>query len=71
MIKPIGLIDGHYECRSMKQTVPILADLLALKVVDEKNGEMTLKHPKATGSPPLCARSFDFQCYPRCDPMYR
>ena len=45
MIKPIGLINGHYECRSFKQTVPILTDLLALEVVDETHGEITVKHP--------------------------
>jgi catechol 2,3-dioxygenase-like lactoylglutathione lyase family enzyme len=45
MIKPIGLINGHYECRSLKETVPILSDLLALEIVDEKGGEVTLKHP--------------------------
>ena len=45
MIKPIALANGHYECRSLKQTVPILTDVLALEVVDEKAGEVTLKHP--------------------------
>ena len=45
MIKPIALINGHYECRSLKQTVPILTDLLALEVIEEKNSELTLKHP--------------------------
>jgi len=45
MLKPMALVNGHYECRSLKQTVPILADLLALEVVDEKNGEVTVKHP--------------------------
>ena len=45
MLKPIALVNGHYECRSLKQTVPILTDLLALEVVEEKSGEVTLKHP--------------------------
>ena len=45
MLKPIALINGHYECRSLKQTVPILTDLLALEVVEEKSDEVTLKHP--------------------------
>lgn len=45
MLKPIALINGHYECRSLKQTVPILTDLLALEVVEENNGEVALKHP--------------------------
>jgi len=45
MLKPIALVNGHYECRSLKQTVPILTDLLALDVIAEKSGEVTLKHP--------------------------
>ena len=45
MLKPIALVNGHYECRSLKQTVPILTDLLALEVVEENRGEVTLKHP--------------------------
>ena len=45
MLKPIALVNGHYECRSLKQSVPILTDLLALEVVEEKSGEVTLKHP--------------------------
>ncbi len=32
MIKPIGLISGHYECRSFDETIPILTDVLALEV---------------------------------------
>ena len=32
MFKPIGLVAGHYECRSLQQTLPILQDLLALEV---------------------------------------
>ena len=45
MLKPTGLIRGHYECRSFDQTLPILNDILALEVVGEKNGEKTPKHP--------------------------
>ena len=33
MIKPVALVHGHYECRSLKQTVPILEELLALEIV--------------------------------------
>ena len=40
MLKPTGLIRGHYECRSSDQTLPILNDILALEVVAEKNGEV-------------------------------
>lgn len=45
MIKTIGLIQGHYECRSLKETVPVLAGLLALEVVREGERECTMKHP--------------------------
>lgn len=49
MIKPIALVNGHYECRSLKQTLPILTDLLALEIVKEKAGEVTVKHPIPSG----------------------
>jgi catechol 2,3-dioxygenase-like lactoylglutathione lyase family enzyme len=45
MLKPTGLIRGHYECRSFDQTIPILNELVALEVVGEKNNEKILKHP--------------------------
>jgi catechol 2,3-dioxygenase-like lactoylglutathione lyase family enzyme len=45
VLKPTGLTRGHYECRSFDQTLPILNDLLALEVVDERNGEKIVKHP--------------------------
>ena len=45
MFKPIGLVAGHYECRSLQQTLPILQDLLALEVVARNDGETVLKHP--------------------------
>jgi catechol 2,3-dioxygenase-like lactoylglutathione lyase family enzyme len=44
MIKPVALVNGHYECRSLKQTVPILEELLALEVVSQGNGNMIMKH---------------------------
>ncbi len=30
MLKPIGLVSGHYECRSFTESLPILKELLAL-----------------------------------------
>ena len=45
MLKPTGLIQGHYECRSFAETIPILTDILALEVAGEKGGEKVLKHP--------------------------
>ena len=45
MLKPVGIIHGHYECRSLDETLPIFTDLLALEVVRRADGEAVLKHP--------------------------
>jgi catechol-2,3-dioxygenase len=45
MLKPVGLINGHYECRSFDETLPIFTDLLALDIVERRNGEVVVKHP--------------------------
>ncbi|MCZ6626132.1 MAG: VOC family protein [Deltaproteobacteria bacterium] len=45
MLKPLGLIHGHYECRSLEETLPIFTDLLALEVVNRKDGQAIVKHP--------------------------
>ena len=45
MIRTTGIIRGHYECRSLQQTVPILQELLALDIVSEAPGQVTMKHP--------------------------
>ena len=45
MIKPIGLTHGHYECRSFRDTLPILKNFLAFEVVTETNGNVIMKHP--------------------------
>ena len=45
MLKPTALVAGHYESRSLKQSLPILQDLLALEVVAGNDGETVLKHP--------------------------
>jgi catechol 2,3-dioxygenase-like lactoylglutathione lyase family enzyme len=45
MLKPIGLTHGHYECRSLNETIPVFTDLLAMKVVARGNGEAVLQHP--------------------------
>jgi catechol 2,3-dioxygenase-like lactoylglutathione lyase family enzyme len=45
MLKPTGLIRGHYECRSFEQTIPILSDVLALEVIGDEDGTKILKHP--------------------------
>jgi catechol 2,3-dioxygenase-like lactoylglutathione lyase family enzyme len=45
MINPVGLTHGHYECRSFKDTLPILQDMLAFEIVDETDGNVIVKHP--------------------------
>lgn len=45
MIKPLGLIHGHYECRSLNETVPAFIDLLALEVVEKGHRQVIVKHP--------------------------
>lgn len=45
MLKPIGLISGHYECRSFTESLPILKEFLALDVVGDTDGAKIVKHP--------------------------
>jgi len=45
MLKPIGLIAGHYECRFLDETLPVFTELLAMQVIDRQPDEATLKHP--------------------------
>jgi len=45
MLKITGLIAGHYECRSLAETLPIFTDLLAMEIEERKSNEVILKHP--------------------------
>jgi catechol 2,3-dioxygenase-like lactoylglutathione lyase family enzyme len=45
MVKPLGLVQGHYECRSLDDSLPIFTDLLALEIVERKADQAILKHP--------------------------
>jgi catechol 2,3-dioxygenase-like lactoylglutathione lyase family enzyme len=45
MLKPVGLTHGHYECRSLDETLPVFTDLLAMKVLERANGQATVQHP--------------------------
>ncbi|HEY3169243.1 MAG TPA: VOC family protein [Candidatus Binatia bacterium] len=45
MLKPIGLTEGHYECRSLDETLPIFTDLLAAEVVERIEKQAVVKHP--------------------------
>jgi catechol 2,3-dioxygenase-like lactoylglutathione lyase family enzyme len=44
MLRPAALSAGHYECRSFKETLPVLKDFLAFEVVSEKSDTITVKH---------------------------
>ena len=45
MLKPLGLTHGHYECRSLDETLPVLTDLLAMRVVERQDGIAIVEHP--------------------------
>jgi hypothetical protein len=45
VIEPKAITHGHYECRDLSETLPILTHLLAFEVVDRREGQATLKHP--------------------------
>ena len=49
MLRSIGLTQTHMECRYLKDSVPVLTDLLAFEKVGERPGEATLKHPNKIG----------------------
>jgi catechol 2,3-dioxygenase-like lactoylglutathione lyase family enzyme len=66
ILKTTGLIAGHYECRSLNETLPVLTDLLVMEVVEKKPGEATLKHPNTDwclivheGGPNAPEKTFD------------
>jgi catechol-2,3-dioxygenase len=45
MLKPIGLTEGHYECRSLDETLPIFTELLAVEVIERSEKQAVVKHP--------------------------
>jgi len=66
MLKTIGLIEGHYECRSLDETLPVFTDLLAMDIVERKAGQAAIKHPNTDwrlivheGGPGAPEKSFD------------
>ena len=46
MIHPVAMGDAHMECRSLKETVPVLTDLLGLRKSGRWRGERDLKKPE-------------------------
>ncbi len=66
MLKTTGLIAGHYECRSLAETLPVFTDLLAMEIVEQESGQATLKHPNTDwrliiheGGPSAPDKTFD------------
>ena len=45
MLRPIGLTQGHYECRFLDETLPVFTDLLAMKVIDRTKSHAVVAHP--------------------------
>src|SRR5436190_8183423 len=45
MLRPVGLTHGHYECRSLDETLPIFTELLAMRVLERRNGTAVVRHP--------------------------
>jgi catechol 2,3-dioxygenase-like lactoylglutathione lyase family enzyme len=45
VIEPTGLVYGHSECRFLDETIPVLSHILALALIDRRDGEATMKHP--------------------------
>ena len=45
VIQPTGLVHGHGECCYLDETIPVLSHILALDLVDRRDGEATMKHP--------------------------
>src|SRR2546423_13904665 len=45
MLRPIGLTHGHYECRSLDETLPVFTELLAMRVLERRNSQAVVQHP--------------------------
>ena len=45
MLNPIGLTHGHYECRSLGETLPVFTELLAMRVIERANRRAIVQHP--------------------------
>jgi len=48
MLNPVGLTQGHYECRSLDQTVPVFTELLAMQVLERRAGQAIVQHPNTS-----------------------
>jgi catechol 2,3-dioxygenase-like lactoylglutathione lyase family enzyme len=45
MLRPVGLTHGHYECRSLDETLPVFTELLAMRVVERRESKAMVQHP--------------------------
>ncbi|HEY2919339.1 MAG TPA: VOC family protein [Candidatus Binatia bacterium] len=45
VIKPTGLIHGHTEVRFLDETIPVLAKVLALDLIERRDHEAVMRHP--------------------------
>jgi catechol-2,3-dioxygenase len=45
IVQPTGLVYGHSECRFLDETIPVLTQVLALEIIDQRRTEAVLKHP--------------------------
>ena len=45
LLNPEALTYGHYECRSLDDTLPVFTDLLASEVVQRGKGTAVVRHP--------------------------
>ncbi len=45
LLQPEGIIHGHYECRSLDQTLPVFTGLFAADILDRTDRSALVKHP--------------------------
>jgi catechol 2,3-dioxygenase-like lactoylglutathione lyase family enzyme len=45
LLQPEGLIHGHYECKSLDETLPVFTDLLAANVSGREQDTALIRHP--------------------------
>ena len=45
LLRPEGLVHGHYECRSLDATLPVFTDLFACEVSGREQGSALVRHP--------------------------
>lgn len=47
-IKPEGITYGHYECRNLDESLPVLSDLFACEIVARQEKNAQVKHPNTS-----------------------